>query len=166
MRTGFYPGSFDPITNGHVDVIKRGLRLVDRLLVGIGVSATKKPFLTFERRAAMIETEIRPLAESAGAELEVIEFDGLLVDVARQHGASIVLRGLRTAADFDYEAQMVAMNRTMAPEVETVFLAASPEVGFISSTLVRQIFGMGGDIAPFVPQAVLRELENMDGGKK
>ncbi len=158
MRTGFYPGSFDPITNGHIDIIQRSLRMVDKLFIGIGVSASKKPLFTFEQRQAMIGEEISPLAKKQGVELEVVSFDGLLVDVARQYGATIIVRGLRTAADFDYEAQMVAMNRTMVPELETVFLPAAPEVGFISSTLVRQIHAMGGDIAPFVPKSVTKKM--------
>ena len=158
MRTGFYPGSFDPITNGHIDIIKRGLSIVDKLVVGIGISATKSPLFTLEKRLAMIETEMSPIAKQMGVDLQVVSFDGLLVDVAREHGASLILRGLRTAADFEYEAQMTSMNRSMAPEVETVFLAASANVGFISSTLVRQIHAMGGDVCPFVPKVVLENI--------
>ncbi|MDC0147794.1 pantetheine-phosphate adenylyltransferase [Alphaproteobacteria bacterium] len=158
MRTGFYPGSFDPITNGHIDIIKRGLSIVDKLVVGIGISATKSPLFTLEKRLAMIETEMSPIAKQMGVDLQVVSFDGLLVDVAREHGASLILRGLRTAADFEYEAQMTSMNRSMAPEVETVFLAASANVGFISSTLVRQIHAMGGDVSPFVPKVVLENI--------
>ena len=158
MRTGFYPGSFDPITNGHIDIIKRGLSIVDKLVVGIGISATKSPLFTLEKRLAMIETEMSPIAKQMGVDLQVVSFDGLLVDVAREHGASLILRGLRTAADFEYEAQMTSMNRSMAPEVETVFLAASANVGFISSTLVRQIHAMGGDVTPFVPKVVLENI--------
>ena len=158
MRTGFYPGSFDPITNGHIDIIKRGLSIVDKLVVGIGISATKSPLFTLEKRLAMIEMEMSPIAKQMGVDLQVVSFDGLLVDVAREHGASLILRGLRTAADFEYEAQMTSMNRSMAPEVETVFLAASANVGFISSTLVRQIHAMGGDVSPFVPKVVLENI--------
>ena len=159
MRTGLYPGSFDPITNGHVDIIQRSLKLVDKLIIGIGVSATKTPLFSFEQREAMLQTEIGPLAEKLGVEMKVISFQGLLVDVARKNGADIILRGLRTAADYEYEAQMTSMNRSMAPEVETVFLPAAPEVSFVSSTLVRQILSMGGDISPFVPQSVLDKAE-------
>jgi len=160
MRSGFYPGSFDPITIGHVDIIKRCLRVVDRLIVGIGVNVSKTPLFTFEQRVQMIESEIGPMAKAAGVTLEVVDFDDLLVDVARRHDAKIILRGLRTAADFEYEAQMTSMNRAMAPEIETVFLPASPEVGFISSTLVRQILAMGGDISPFVPTGVLEMIDS------
>lgn len=159
MRVGFYPGSFDPITNGHIDIIKRSLAIVDKLIVGIGISATKTPIFTFEQRQAMIDAEIGPLAKQKGVEMQVISFQDLLVQVARDHGAHIILRGLRTAADYEYEAQMTSMNRSMAPEIETVFLPASPEVSFVSSTLVRQILTMGGDISPFVPQSVLNEIK-------
>ena len=159
MRVGFYPGSFDPITNGHIDIIKRSLAIVDKLIVGIGISATKTPIFTFEQRQAMIDAEIGPLAKQKGVEMQVVSFQDLLVQVARDHGAHIILGGLRTAADYEYEAQMTSMNRSMAPEIETVFLPASPEVSFVSSTLVRQILAMGGDISPFVPQSVLNEIK-------
>lgn len=159
MRVGFYPGSFDPITNGHIDIIKRSLAIVDKLIVGIGISATKTPIFTFEQRQAMIDAEIGPLAKQKGVEMQVVSFQDLLVQVARDHGAHIILRGLRSAADYEYEAQMTSMNRSMAPEIETIFLPASPEVSFVSSTLVRQILAMGGDISPFVPQSVIDEIK-------
>ena len=158
MRIGLYPGSFDPITNGHVDIIKRAFKVVDKLVVGIGISATKTPVFSFEQRQSMIEAETASYAKQMGVELEVIAFDELLVDVARKHGANIIIRGLRTAADYEYEAQMTSMNRSMAPEIETIFLPAAPEVSFVSSTLVRQILAMGGDISPFVPKSVLEEI--------
>lgn len=158
MRIGLYPGSFDPITNGHVDIIKRSFGLVDKLVVGIGISATKTPVFSFEQRQRMIEAETASVAKQQGVELEVIAFDELLVDVARKQGANIILRGLRTAADYEYETQMTSMNRSMAPEIETVFLPAAPDVSFVSSTLVRQILAMGGDISPFVPRSVLEEI--------
>ncbi len=158
MRVGLYPGSFDPITNGHVDIIKRSFSVVDKLIVGIGVSATKTPVFTFEQRQKMIEAETASVAKDKGVVLEVVSFNELLVDVARKHGANIIVRGLRTAADYEYEAQMTSMNRSMAPEIETIFLPAAPEVSFVSSTLVRQILAMGGDISPFVPQSVIEEI--------
>ncbi len=158
MRVGLYPGSFDPITNGHIDIIKRSLAVVNKLIVGIGISATKTPMFSLEQRMAMIESEMGPIAKTMGTELSVTSFEGLLVDVARQQGANLIIRGLRTAADFDYEAQMTSMNRAMAPEIETVFLAASANVGFISSTLIRQIHAMGGDVSPFVPRVVLDNI--------
>lgn len=157
-RVGLYPGSFDPITVGHIDIIKRALTIVDHLVVAIGKSATKSPLFKLEERLAMIEEEIGPMAAARSVRLDVTSFDSLLVDAARQHDARIIIRGLRTAADFEYEAQMTAMNRTMAPEIETVFLPASPEVGFVSSTLVRQIAGMGGSVEKFVPTSVLNKI--------
>ena len=159
MRVGLYPGSFDPITNGHVDIIKRSFSVVDKLIVGIGVSATKTPVFTFEQRQKMIEAETASVAKQKGVALEVVSFSELLVDVARKHRANIIVRGLRTAADYEYEAQMTSMNRSMVPEIETIFLPAAPEVSFVSSTLVRQILAMGGDISPFVPQSVLEEIK-------
>jgi pantetheine-phosphate adenylyltransferase len=158
MRVGLYPGSFDPITNGHIDIIERSLSIVDKLIVAIGVSATKTPLFSFEDRAAMIDSEIGALAKQKGVELSVVDFNGLLVDEAKKHGVGLIIRGLRNAEDFEYEAQMTAMNRAMAPEVETVFLTAAPDVSFISSTLVRQILAMGGDISPFVPKVVLENI--------
>ncbi len=159
MKTGLYPGSFDPITNGHIDIIQRGLRVVDRLIIGIGVSESKTPLLSFAQRQKMINEEISPLAKQQGTELKIVEFKGLLVQQARELGASLILRGLRTAGDFEYEAQMTAMNRVMAPEIETIFLTASPEMSIISSTLVRQIHAMGGDISPFVPKSVIKLMK-------
>ncbi len=158
MRVGLYPGSFDPITNGHIDIITRALSLVDKLIVAVGVSATKTPLFSFEQRQRMLESEIAPLAKKMGVEMQVISFQELLVDVAQAQGAQVIIRGLRDGGDYAYEAQMTAMNRAMAPDIETVFLAASPETSFISSTLVRQILSMGGDISPFVPKCVLDEV--------
>ena len=158
MRVGLYPGSFDPITNGHIDIIKRALVLVDKLVIAIGISATKAPLFSFEQRQAMLEAEIGPLAEQLGVEMQVSSFQDLLVKVARDQGAQLIIRGLRNGEDFEYEAQMTAMNRTMAAEIETVFLSASPETAHISSTLVRQILSMKGDISPFVPKSVLDNL--------
>ena len=165
MRSGFYPGSFDPITVGHVDIIKRCLRVVDRLIIGIGVSATKTPLFTFEQRVRMIENEIAPMAKSLGVTLEVVDFNDLLVNAAQRHDATIILRGFARRQISSMKRKMTAMNRSMAPEIETVFLPASPEVGFVSSTLVRQIFWLWAVISvPFVPPSVLEiiatELNN------
>ena len=157
-RVGLYPGTFDPMTNGHLDVIRRALRLVDHLVVAIGVNATKTPLLSLEERFALIEKEAAPAAKKAGAKISTASFSGLVVDAADEHGANVIIRGLRGAVDFEYETQMVGMNRTMNPDVETVFLAASPETQFISSTLVGQIAGMGGDITPFVPASVKKKV--------
>ncbi|MEN6543100.1 pantetheine-phosphate adenylyltransferase [Parvibaculum sp.] len=157
-RIGIYPGTFDPITNGHIDIIRRALTLVDHLVVAIGINASKTPMLTFEERAALIEAEAGPVAKKLGAKISTASFSGLVVDAADAHGANVIIRGLRGAVDYEYEVQMVGMNRVMNPKVETVFLAASPETQFISSTLVRQIASMGGDISPFVPKRVEKKV--------
>ncbi|PKP77237.1 MAG: pantetheine-phosphate adenylyltransferase [Alphaproteobacteria bacterium HGW-Alphaproteobacteria-3] len=153
-RVGLYPGTFDPMTNGHLDVIRRGLKLVDHLVIAIGVNATKTPLISLEERFALIEAEAGPIAREVGSKISTASFSGLVVNAADAHGATVIIRGLRGAVDFEYETQMVGMNRVMNPHVETIFLAASPETQFISSTLVRQIASMGGDIAPFVPSSV------------
>lgn len=157
-RTGIYPGTFDPMTNGHLDIIRRALSLVDHLVVAMGINATKAPMLSFEERAALIEAEAGPIARKLGSKITTASFTGLVVDAADAHGASVIIRGLRGGIDYEYEVQMVGMNRTMNPRVETVFLAASPETQFISSTLVRQIAGMGGDISRFVPKRVEKKI--------
>lgn len=157
-RIGLYPGTFDPITYGHIDIIRRAFRLVDHLVVGIGVNSSKKPMLSFEERAELIEAEMKPIGDEIGSTLEVVSFTGLVVNAADDVGASIIVRGLRGAVDFEYEDQMVGMNAIMNPDVETVFLSASPAVGFISSTLVRQIASMDGDISPFVSPRVAEKV--------
>jgi pantetheine-phosphate adenylyltransferase len=157
-RTALYPGSFDPLTFGHIDVATRAFALADRLVVAIGTHHGKAPRLSAETRGALIEAEIGPLAARAGGTLEVVTFDGLAVDCATAHGATIIVRGLRGFVDFDYETPMAQMNATMAPGVQTVFLAAAPHVGFISSTLVRQVSAMGGDVSAFVPESVRAAL--------
>ena len=161
MRVGLYPGSFDPITVGHIDIIERAFTIVDHLVIAIGKNATKTPLFELDQRIAMIEEELGPMAAARDVRLEVISFDTLLVDVARQYKANLIIRGLRSAGDFEYEAQMTAMNRAMVPEIETIFLPASPEVGFVSSTLVRQIVGMGGVVDPFVPASVLKKINEL-----
>lgn len=154
MTIGFYAGSFDPITLGHVDIIRRSFSIVDTLIVGIGISATKSPCFDFAERKAMI---LEATAEFG--KVEVREFSGLLVDATREAGAGIIIRGLRSAQDFDYESQMTAMNYKMAPDIETVFLASSPETSFISSSLIRQIASMGGETGQFVPTGVATKLK-------
>jgi len=158
LRTGLYPGTFDPMTNGHIDIIRRALSLVDHLVIAMGINATKAPLLTFDERVALIDSEIGPMAKKLGAKISTVSFTGLVVDAADAHGANVIIRGLRGSVDYEYEAQMVGMNRVMRPKVETVFLAASPDTQFISSTLVRQIAGMGGDISPFVPKRVEKKV--------
>ena len=158
MRCGFYPGSFDPPTLGHFDIMNRGLALFDRLIVGIGVHPSKTPMFADAERVTMLREELERL--EAADRSEVILFRGLTVEAARQNGAEFILRGIRDAADLGYEAQLFGMNRTMAPDIETVFLAASPGTAYITATLVRQIANLGGDVSPFVSPPVLRRLKD------
>src|SRR5262245_3628433 len=155
---GFFSGSFDPVTNGHIDVIVRVLTLVDELAIGIGVHHGKTPLFTAEERIAMLEEETEPLAEKFGRTIRVVTFDSLVVDAARAQGASLIIRGLRDGTDLDYEMQMAGMNGAMAPDIQTVFLPASPDVRHIAGTIVRQIAAMGGDISRFVSPGVSRRL--------
>jgi pantetheine-phosphate adenylyltransferase len=161
MRCGFYPGSFDPPTLGHFDIMKRGLRLFDRLVVGIGVHPSKTPMFTEAERVAMLKEELERLG--AVGRSQVVLFRGLTVDAARQNGAEFILRGIRDAADLGYEAQLFGMNRTMAPDIETVFLTASPGTAHITATLVRQIANLSGDVSPFVSQPVLQRVKDKVG---
>jgi pantetheine-phosphate adenylyltransferase len=157
-RTAIYGGSFDPLTNGHLDVLKGALAVADKVFVAIGIHPGKAPLFSFEERVGLIEDSARAELAEDWKRLEVVAFDGLIIDAARQHGASILIRGLRDGTDLDYEMQMAGMNETMAPDLQTVFLPASPSVRTITATLVRQIASMGGDIRPFVPAAVAKAL--------
>lgn len=156
--TGLYPGSFDPVTNGHIDVIERAAAFLDQLVVAVGVHHGKKPLFDAGERVAMLEELTAPIAKETGAKITVRTFDNLTVDAAREAGARVIIRGLRDATDFDYEMQLAGMNGEMAGDIQTVFLAASPSVRHIAGTLVRQISAMGGDPSPFVPAAVARAL--------
>lgn len=158
-RIAFYPGSFDPITNGHLDVVRNSVPLCDRLVVAIGVHPGKKPLFSTEERLKMLHDVCGPVAAQAGCVLEAVTYDNLAVTAAREHGATIMIRGLRDGTDLDYEMQLAGMNGTMAPEVQTVFLPASPVVRPITGTLVRQIAGMGGDVTAFVPPLVAAQLK-------
>ena len=153
-RTALYTGTFDPVTNGHLDVVRRACRLVDRLVIAIGVHSAKTPVFSTEERAGMLREVCGPVAEGEGTALEVTTFDDLAVAAARRLGATIIVRGVRDGTDLDYEMQMGAMNEAMAPELQTVLLPASPMVRPITATLVRQIAGMGGDVSAFVPAFV------------
>ncbi len=158
-RVALFAGSFDPITNGHLDVVRSAVRLADRLVLAIGVHPGKVPLFSADERLAMLEEICAPLGRAAGCEISCTTFGDLVVSAARRVGATILIRGVRDAADFDYEMQMAGMNAAMAPEVQTVFLPASPEVRPITATLVRQIAGMGGDVSAFVPALVAARLK-------
>ena len=164
-RTAIYAGSFDPVTNGHLDVVRQASRLVERLVLAIGVHPGKAPLFPAEDRREMLVACCAPVAREAGCELACILFDDLVVEAARREGANLLVRGLRDGSDFDYEMQMAGMNGTMAPQVQTVFLPASPAVRPITATLVRQIAAMGGDISAFVPPAVAQRLRARFAGK-
>ncbi len=161
-RIGLYPGTFDPITNGHLDVIARAARLLDKLVVGVAINTGKGPMFTLEERVELVRAEIETIATRNGMLIEVVPFDTLLVDFARKVGASMIVRGLRAVSDFDYEFQMAGMNYRMAPDVETVFLMASETHQFIASRLVKEVAKLGGDISSFVPalthQRILRRI--------
>ena len=164
-RTALFPGSFDPVTNGHLDVVRQAARLADRLVLAIGTHPGKTPLFTADERIAMLEETCRPLVRAAGAEFGCITFADLVVAAAKREGATLLIRGLRSAADFEYEMEMAGMNATMAPSLQTVFVPASPPVRPITATLVRQIAAMGGDVAAFVPSAVAARLKKRFAGK-
>jgi pantetheine-phosphate adenylyltransferase len=155
MRVGLYPGTFDPVTNGHLDVIGRAARLMDKLVVGVAVNTGKGPLFSLEERVELVTAEMEPIAVKNGTRIEVLPFEGLLIDFARSLGACMIVRGLRAVSDFDYEFQMAGMNYRMAPDIETVFLMASERHQFIASRLVKEVAALGGDIASFVPKLTL-----------
>jgi pantetheine-phosphate adenylyltransferase len=152
MRIGFYPGSFDPITFGHLDIIARAGRLVEKLVVGVGSHVGKTALLSTDARVELVHAAVKPIIEHSGVKVDVVTFDGLAVDAAQKAKASIIIRGLRDASDFDYEVQMAQMNGALQPTLETVFMAASPATRMIASSLVKQIAIMGGDISLFLPK--------------
>ncbi|HHG91192.1 MAG TPA: pantetheine-phosphate adenylyltransferase [Devosia sp.] len=159
--TGFYPGSFDPVTNGHLDVIERACRLVDALYVGVGMQAGKTPLLSDADRITLLEHTVEPIARRTETDVRIVEFEGLMVHKARSLDAKLIIRGLRDTTDYNYEMQMVGMNAQMAPDLQTVFVPSSPHVRHISATLVRQIAAMGGDVSAFVPAIVLEALDKL-----
>ena len=158
-RIAFYAGSFDPVTNGHLDVVRHAANLADRLVLAIGLHPGKSPLFSVPDRLAMLEQVCAPIGKKAGCKLTYTTFSGLVVKAAQKAGATILIRGLRDSTDFDYEMQMAGMNETMAPRIQTVFLPASPAVRPITATLVRQIAGMRGDVSAFVPAAVAKRLK-------
>lgn len=150
MKTiAIYPGSFDPITNGHVDLIHRACKLFDKVIIAITQNTNKDSFLSIDQRVKVVETAIEPLTNT-----RVLSFDSLLVDFAREHNAQIIIRGLRAVSDFDYEFQLSGMNKRLNPSIETLFMTPSEEFANISSSLVREILSLGGDISQFVPESV------------
>lgn len=157
-RVGLYAGSFDPLTNGHLDMLRAAFGLFDHVVVAIGVHPAKSPLFTADERKSMILAVAEPLAKAAGATIEVRTFDNLVVQFAADVGAQALIRGLRDGTDLDYEMQLAGMNGAMAPALRTVFLPASPASRHITATLVRQIAAMGGDVSPFVPPAVAEAL--------
>src|SRR3954471_19496156 len=157
-RTALYAGSFDPVTNGHLDVVRHAIVLADRLVLAVGVHPGKVPLFSPDERLAMLAETCGPLAKAAGCELSCITFADLVVATAQREGATLLIRGLRDGTDLDYEMQMAGMNGAMAPAVQTVFLPASPQVRPITATLVRQIAAMGGDVSHFVPPSVAARL--------
>jgi len=158
-RTGFFSGSFDPMTNGHLDVIERGAAFCGRIVVGVGFNPSKAGLFSVEERLILIREAAAPFAKRAGLRLEAVSFEGLAIEAARRVGATLILRGLRDSTDFNYEMQMAGMNGVMAADLRTVFLPASPSVRALTATLVRQIASMGGDPSPFTPPNVAAALK-------
>lgn len=167
QRIGLYPGTFDPVTNGHLDVIGRAARLLDRLIVGVAINTGKGPLFPLEERVELVKAEVAAIAVKNANVIDVLPFDTLLVHFARKVGATMVVRGLRAVSDFDYEFQMAGMNYRLDPEIETVFLTASERHQFIASRLVKEIAFLGGDISSFVPplthQRVLQRVREKTG---
>ena len=155
QRVGLYPGTFDPITNGHLDIVERAAaHLVDKLVIAVAINVGKSPVFSFDERVAMVKNETAVIAKKYNTEIEVRGFQNLLVDTAKEFGATMLIRGLRAVSDFDYEFQMASMNRHFEHEVETVFLMASDRYQFIASSLVKEVCQLGGDIEQFVPKNV------------
>ncbi|MDE2335521.1 MAG: pantetheine-phosphate adenylyltransferase [Rhodospirillales bacterium] len=157
-RVALYPGTFDPVTNGHLDIIDRAARLVDRLVVGVAMNVGKGPLFDLTDRVELVEIECQPIAARTGVTIEVRPFDKLLINFAHEVGAQMIVRGLRAVTDFDYEFAMAGMNYRLAREIQTVFLMASERHQFISSKLVKEVAMLGGDIASFVPAATLARM--------
>ncbi len=164
-RIGVYPGTFDPVTRGHLDIITRATRVVDRLILGVAINEDKGPLFTVKERVAMLDEEVKKINNRDGSTIEVKPFDNLLTQFATSVGASVVIRGLRAVSDFEFEFQMVGMNSRLAPEVETVFLMAADKYQFISSRLVKEVCRLGGDVSAFVSPEVRDQLISRFKGK-
>ncbi|MBC2835615.1 pantetheine-phosphate adenylyltransferase [Paragemmobacter straminiformis] len=163
MRIGLYPGTFDPITLGHVDIIQRAMALVDRLVIGVAINRDKGPMFSLEERVAMVEAECAAIVAKTGGEIVVHPFENLLIDCARDVGATVIVRGLRAVADFEYEFQMVGMNRALDASIETVFMMADARRQAIASKLVKEIARLGGDVSKFVTPPVVDALKKKLG---
>ena len=159
MRIGLYPGTFDPITNGHIDIIRRACSLVDRLVIGVAINRDKGPLFSLEERVDMIRSEVAEIAETTGTEIVAHPFENLLIDCAAEVNATVIVRGLRAVADFEYEFQMVGMNRSLDNSIETVFLMADAKNQAIASKLVKEICRLNGDVTKFVPARIKEALE-------
>jgi pantetheine-phosphate adenylyltransferase len=157
-RIGFYPGSFDPITYGHLDVIARAGRLVDKLVIGVGVHDSKRPLLSAQARVALVKRAVGPIDEHSKLKIDVVTFKGLAVDAAAKAHAQVIIRGIRDASDFDNETRMAQMNASLAPDLETIFVAASPATRMIASSLIKQIALLGGNVSAFLPAEAEMEL--------
>ncbi|WP_075289089.1 pantetheine-phosphate adenylyltransferase [Pararhizobium arenae] len=158
MTTAFYPGSFDPMTNGHLDVLVQALNVASKVIVAIGIHPGKTPLFSFDERYVLIRQSLGQFLPEKVGDIDIVSFDNLAVDAARAHGATMLVRGLRDGTDLDYEMQMAGMNRQMAPDIQTLFLPAGAASRPITATLVRQIAAMGGDVSAFVPSAVNQAL--------
>jgi len=160
-----YPGTFDPITNGHLDLIKRAAKLFDTVIVAVAISTSKTPLFTVEERVDLVKKSVKDIAHKGVGNIEVCGFKGLLVDCAKEKNANALLRGLRAVSDFEYEFQLANMNRHLSPDLESLFLTPSEKYSFISSTLVREVASLGGDVSEFVPPVVQQKLAKLFAGK-
>jgi pantetheine-phosphate adenylyltransferase len=166
-RVGVYPGTFDPVTNGHLDIISRAARILDRLVIGVAKNIGKGPLFPLDERVALVRDEADSLAARVNTPIDVVSFDTLLIDFARAAGAQVIVRGLRAVSDFDYEFQMAGMNYRLDPQIETVFLMASEHHQFISSRFVKEIARLGGDVSSFVsPLTLQRTLDRVRKDKE